>query len=113
MNQGHRAVLKFDDGLFLELICPESGCEPASVCGECHRFVGDEESLPCAACPRPEDGCWVKGWFDNCTYDELLHGEITVALDVEWDGDQIIATIIEHAPDEMSSSRSPSRRERP
>lgn len=90
---GHRVVLTFDDGLNLKLICPPGGCEAASTCGECLRHVDDEERGLCPACPRPDDGCWVKGWFDNCTYDELLHGEITVEIETEWDGDHIIATI--------------------
>jgi hypothetical protein len=95
---GHRVVLTFDDGLYLKLICPETGCEPASTCGECHRHVDDEERSPCAACPRQGDGCWVKGWFDNCTYDELLHGEITAAIEAEWDGDHIIVEIVGPTP---------------
>lgn len=95
MSSNHRVVLYFDDGLNLKLICPESGCSPASICGECHRTVGDDERQPCAACPPPDGECWIKGWFDNCTYDELLYGEITVDVECEWDGDHIIATVVD------------------
>jgi hypothetical protein len=47
----HRVVLNFDDGLRLKLICPETGCRPATQCGECYRHVDDEEREPCGACP--------------------------------------------------------------
>lgn len=79
----------------MKLICPETGCTPATVCGECHRHIDDEERGPCDECPDPADTeCWVKGWFDNCTYDELLHGEVTVEVECEWDGDQINVEIV-------------------
>lgn len=90
----HRVVLQFDDGLHLKLICPESGCTPATVCGECYRHVNDAETAPCHDCPPPDGTeCWVKGWFDNCTYDELLAGEIAVEIDAEWHGDHMTAVI--------------------
>lgn len=105
MADNHRVVLQFDDGLYLKLICPESGCSSAAYCGECYRYIEDEERKPCDACPDPADTtCWVKGWFDNSTYDELLHGEITAELDVEWDGDHIIATITGPAPTEAADA---------
>lgn len=91
----HRVVITFDDGCSLKLICPEQGCVPASVCSECYRNVDDDERNPCPACPDPESTeCWVKSWFDNCTYDELLHGEITVEVECEWDGDHIDVEIV-------------------
>jgi hypothetical protein len=100
----HRVVLNFDDGLRLKLICPETGCRPATQCGECYRHVDDEEREPCGACPGPEDtGCWVLSWFENCTYDELLHGEVTVEIDTEWDGESLLATITGPAPSPSTS----------
>lgn len=91
----HRVVLNFDDGLHAKLICPETGCKPASLCGECYRDVNDPETKPCPCCPDPASlECWVKTWFDGCTWDELLHGEVTVEIDAEWDGDSMIANIV-------------------
>src|SRR5689334_22995330 len=91
----HRVVLMFDDGLNLKLIHPEEGCSQAVVCSECYRHIEDDERKPCSACPDPEDTtCWVQSWFDNCTYDELLHGELTAEVETEWDGDHIDVTII-------------------
>jgi hypothetical protein len=39
----------------------------------------------------------VLSWFENCTYDELLHGEVTVEI-TEWDGESLLATITGPAP---------------
>jgi hypothetical protein len=95
----HRVVLEFDGGLCLRLICPESGCSPAQYCGECYRNIDDDEREPCDSCPRPEDTeCWLKSWFDNSSYDELLSGEVTVEVDVEWDGDHVNVEIANPAP---------------
>jgi hypothetical protein len=98
-NTPHRVVLEFDDGCHARLVCPDDGsCQPAQVCGECYRHVDDAEKPPCDACPRPEDtGCWLKSWFDNSTYDELMHGKVTVEIDAEWNGDYVIASIVEPA----------------
>jgi hypothetical protein len=90
----HRVVLKFDDGVYATLICPETGCKSASVCSECHRSVDDTEIAPCYDCPPPNGGCWVKTWFDNCMAEELLHGEVTVDIDARWDGDAMTAHIV-------------------
>lgn len=36
--------------------------------------------------------------FDNCTVEELLHGELTVEIGAEWDGDRLVATIEGEVP---------------
>lgn len=92
----HRVVLEFDDGLHAKLICPEAGCVPAANCASCGRAYADAETEPCYDCREPPpDECWIKTWFDNCSPEELLHGEVTVNVDAEWDGDSLVATIAE------------------
>ena len=65
----HRVVITFEDPITVRLICPESGCEPPEP-GE-----GSE----------PDDECWIKSWFDNCTAEELLGGDIEVPFYAEAD----------------------------
>lgn len=36
--------------------------------------------------------------FDNCTVQELLHGELMVEINAEWDGDRLVATIEGEVP---------------
>ena len=75
----HRVEITFEDGTFLRLICPESGCEPPEP-GE-----GSE----------PDDECWIKSWFDNCTAEELLDGTIEVLFDAEADDGGPTFTVID------------------
>lgn len=92
----HRLVLTFDDGLSAELIHPEGGCVGSHQCGHCAADLTDPESERCYDCKG--DGpheCWVKGWFDNCSPDELLHGSVTVDIDAEWNYDHMTARIVE------------------
>lgn len=94
-QERHRVVLTFDDGLYAKLICPGpgKGCQPATVCASCHRGIDSEGS--CYDCEDgfPDD-CWIKGWFDNLTPDELLHGEITVEIEADFDGETAICSVV-------------------
>jgi hypothetical protein len=106
-NVGHRVVIEFDGGaMTCELICPESGCEPAQNCSECGRDLrppalaeqraeGIEPCYDCEDAERWADECWIKTWFDNVGADELLHGKVTVEIDTEWDIDHMVAHIVE------------------
>lgn len=92
----HRVVLEFDGGgIRAKLICPESGCTPGQTCGLCGRDYGDPESTPCYDCKDAKlDECWIKTWFDNESADELLHGQVELEIEGEWDGDHMKAIIV-------------------
>lgn len=102
----HRVVLSFGDGgLSAKLICPESGCFPATHCPECCTDIGPR-GCECQDEPAPDE-CWVKGWFDNLMpAEEILHGSFTVTIDPEFDGDTIRAHIVDPKtpPDHARSS---------
>jgi hypothetical protein len=93
----HRVVLTFDNGLVAKLICPPGdSCVGSKVCVMCGREVRDPESTPCYDCrDMNPDECWVKTWFDNVSPEELLHGTVEVEIDATWDGDHMIARIVE------------------
>lgn len=97
----HRVVLTFDDGVYAKLVCPDGGgCVGSEVCGICGRNLTDPESSPCYDCTDMDPGeCWVKTWFDNCTAEELLRGELTVVIDATWTGDHMTAQIVEITKD--------------
>ncbi len=94
-HTGHRVELRFDDGVYAKLLCPDDGsCELAQSCASCGRAVeGDEGFDRCLDCPGPANGCWVRGWFENLTAEELLRGTFTVDVDVQWDGESCVAEI--------------------
>lgn len=100
----HKVILKFDDGLYAELICPESGCVPAENCFLCGRSVHETcpDIPPCYDCKDGlgigADECWLRGWFDNLTAEELLSGNVEVAITAEWDCDHPVVTIQSGAP---------------
>lgn len=96
----HRVALTFDDGVYGKLICPDDeSCKPSTTCGACGAALDDPEAKRCYDCEGATPGeCWVKSWFDNCTVDELLHGELTVEIAAEWDGDRFVATIEGEVP---------------
>lgn len=97
----HRVKITFEDGTFLRLICPESGCEPPNICPECGSDVRDSEKSTrewCDQCEIAVEGeCWIKGWFDNCTAEELLGGTIEVPFDAEGDDGGVTFTVIDEA----------------
>lgn len=109
-SDGHRVEIEFDGGAVSgKLICPESGCVPAQNCSQCGRELHPrdlteqrEEGIePCYDCKDAEswrDECWIKTWFDNVGVDELLHGNVTVEIEAEWDGDTIVANITDVVP---------------
>lgn len=86
-SDGHRVVLEFEDGNFyVRLRCPESGCAPATACGQCGRAFEDTEAKRCYDCPdEPPKGCWIQSWDDNLA--EFVTGEIEVPVRVTWDGE--------------------------
>lgn len=89
----HRVEIRFDDGTYAKLICPESGCRPAAFCPECCTTITESG---CECCDAPPEGeCWIKSWFDNVGADELLHGTLTVEIDAKFDGDRMIATVVD------------------
>jgi hypothetical protein len=83
----HRVSITFDSyGISArELIHPKSGCQTADHCGQCGRAFDNEDVTPCYDCTPPISPrlreCWVTGWFENLTAEELFSG--TVVLDVE------------------------------
>jgi hypothetical protein len=92
----HRVELEFEDGIYGKLICPESGCQPATVCASCGRDVATDEGERCYDCPEPGDAaeCWIKTWFDNLSVSELLRGSLTIEVDCSWDGDTMTAEVV-------------------
>ena len=104
---GHRVVIEFDDGVSAKVICPESGCTPSQQCAQCGRDLNPrdpaeqrEEGIePCYDCKDADawrEECWIKTWFEAYAgADELLAGKITVEIDAEWDGDHMVAHIVE------------------
>lgn len=93
---GHRLILEFDGGgMNAKLICPPDGsCKGGISCGLCGRDLNDPESTPCYDCKDSNpDECWIKTWFDNESPEDLLHGEVEVAIDCEWDEDHLVANI--------------------
>lgn len=84
--RGHRVVIEFDGFVSAKLICPDDGtCSP-----------GEGESS------KPTDECWLKTWFDNNSADELLHGKVEVAVDVDWDMDHPVVTLVDPDPAALS-----------
>lgn len=88
--QGHRIAIDFDGGMFsVKLLCPQDGCEPASVCTECGRHVEDDEREACYSC---KDGfgneCVLKAWVENVG-SELLAGMVVLDVkNVVWEADE-------------------------
>lgn len=95
---GHRVALTFEGGLVSgRLIHPESGCDPATSCPEC---FSDYSEVPpedrCRDCRdmKVEEGtCWLEGWFDQFSIEELLEGEVTVPVAAECDGETLILNV--------------------
>lgn len=97
----HRVEIKFDDGTYAKLICPEEGCSAAVTCSSCGRAFDLEEReedgcYDCKDIKHPPE-CWVASWFDNVGADELLHGTLTVEIDTEFNGDILVATVVDPA----------------
>jgi hypothetical protein len=63
-------------GAEVRLICPKNGCPPPVECPECGRLVNDLETGRCEWCPRPDDECWVRSWFDNLDGWEMYDGSV-------------------------------------
>jgi hypothetical protein len=94
VTRGHRVVLEFDGGAFYaKLICPESGCNPASHCGRCAADLTDPTSKRCYDCEGMEPGeCWLQGWFDDEPI-EYFDGELEFPVTAEWDCDHPIIRV--------------------
>ncbi len=106
----HRVVVEFDDGSYLKrLVHPEGGCQTADRCGQCARAFDDTETEPCYDCkpPIPDSyrECWVQGWFDNLTAEELLSGSIELSVDPEWRHDSCLLHIVDAKIPEREESR--------
>ena len=93
----HRVEITVEDGeVGLTLIHPESGCETAYQCGLCGHTLGEPGGCyDCKDQTGPAE-CWLTGWFDNCTPDELLHGRVSVTVPVtaEWKDDSCAVHIV-------------------
>ena len=92
----HRVVLEFDDGVYVKkLIHPEGGCVGADQCGHCAADLTDPDSTRCYDCKGegPHE-CWVQGWFDNASAEELLHGRIEVEINCRWEFDHMEAHVV-------------------
>lgn len=89
----HRVEVGFEAGygMRLKLIHPEGSCEPATACAECGQRITDPAREPCPDCPTEvKDGeCWLQGWVDNLTADELLAGEVEFPVVPECDGETL------------------------
>lgn len=74
IRDGHKVTIFLDgDTIYLKLTCPESGCVPGRICGQCGHAYGDAETEPCYDC-RGERGpteCWLMSWADNVQWEEL------------------------------------------
>lgn len=89
MFERHKLKLTIEDGcVYADLIHPETGCLPATICSSCHRDIRDsEEPERCHDCPTgKEPGCWLDGWDELAEY---LRGKVLVTVDVEesWNGE--------------------------
>jgi hypothetical protein len=97
-TEPHKVTLVLeDDAVVVRLICPDSGCKPAQSCTECGWEAGDIGIERCECCPRDEDECWIKGWFDNLDALEMHDGEcdlsgrtLPVPIECEWDGESLL-----------------------
>ena len=91
MSNQHRVVVEFDDGIYLKrLIHPEGGCQGANQCWQCGRSFDDNEVAPCYDCNPPIDRqreCWVQGWFENVSAEELLHGSVELIVEPTFESD--------------------------
>lgn len=93
----HRIVVEFEDGTYLtKLVHPDAGCVPTNTCSECYADLTNPESTRCDCCP-PADECWIQGWFDNTTAEELLRGRIEVVVDAEWDQESCLLRVVDVA----------------
>ena len=104
----HRVEIEFGTyGVSGKLICPESGCKPATTCADCGRDKEPSDGCCDVCADGLGDECWIKTWFDNVGVDELLHGNVTVEIDAEWDGETIIANItgVVPAPEQKSEAQ--------
>lgn len=111
-TEPHKVTLVLGrDSVYVKLICPEDGCEPAAFCGECGRPFDNAEAKEmgqpdrCDLCPTETGECWVKSWFDNCD-GAGLYGDVeldlagrTLPLPIhcEWDGDTLVWHVLEGA----------------
>lgn len=94
-RQKHRVEIEFDDGVYAKLICPESGCHPATMCAQCGREVQGPSEEGCYDCRDGfTDECWIKTWFDNLAASELLVGTITVEIEAHFDDDRMVASVL-------------------
>lgn len=67
---GHHIRIDFGDHPQAELICPDGGSCPVD-----HRV--------------PEEGCWLKSWFDAGMGDEVVRGTVALpVVRVEWVNDE-------------------------
>lgn len=81
----HRVELHFDGGGFTaRLICPPTGCEPATYCMECHKDIRDEGHEPCGDCPTGDEGCWLKAWCPDSGLIDWLNGSATLLVETEF-----------------------------
>ncbi len=102
-TEAHRVEIRFDDGIYAKLIHPEGGCKEATQCINCDADLtlpADAEHERCHDCEGINPGeCWLEGWFDNLTPEELFHGQITVPVNAEWgEHDAPVFTLIDPAP---------------
>ncbi|HSC20276.1 MAG TPA: hypothetical protein VLC07_00945 [Solirubrobacterales bacterium] len=93
----HSVRLDFSDGVLTgRLIHPESGCQPATNCPECEADTSDPNSERCPMCEGevPLEGeCWIEGWFDQYTINEVLDGEVDLPVIPECDGESFTLKI--------------------
>ena len=99
----HRVELEFEAGYgaTLKLIHPEGACEPATACAECGQKITDPARQPCPDCPdEVDDECWLTGWVEQYTADEVLAGSVEFPVVPECDGESLTL----HVAAEMSDA---------
>lgn len=106
MSELHRVALEFEAGYGprLKLIHPEGGCEGATACSECGRNITDPATPPCEVCPDPEaaEECWLIGWVEQYTAEEVLSGPVEFAVVPECDGETLTLHVAAEQPNQST-----------
>lgn len=85
----HGVEIEFEGeyGFRVKLICPESGCQPVTFCGECEEPVRPGE--PCGCGSEYGDECWARAWFEGAdNVNEWFHGKVVAPVLITWGDDE-------------------------
>jgi hypothetical protein len=103
----HRVVLEFEPNSppRLKLIHPKGACERATACGECGKRIGDPAVPDCEFCPDEVEDCWLTGWVEQFTADEVLSGPVEFPVIPECDGEEFTLLVAAEQPPNVLSRR--------